>query len=181
MIGEIKIIGGKFKGRKLKVLDMPDLRPTPNRLRETLFNIIQYDLKQAKCLDAFAGTGALGLEAYSRGAESVIFLETNLKTYQQLKNNLTIFQSNTLEAFTINCLDYLKTTNKVFDIIFLDPPFKENLWEECCQIILDRALLQPGGLIYLEAPFKINLDINHWKIRKEDKLSDVFYSIYELI
>jgi len=181
MMGEIKIIGGKFKGRKLKVVDMPDLRPTPNRLRETLFNIIQYDLKQANCLDAFAGTGALGLEAYSRGAKSVVFLETNIKIYQQLKKNLALFESNDLEVFPNNCLEYLSKTNKTFDIIFLDPPFKQNLWEQCCQLVSERKLLEPGGLIYLESPYKINLNSNDWKIRKDDRLSDVFYGVYERI
>jgi 16S rRNA (guanine966-N2)-methyltransferase len=181
MMGEIKIIGGRYKGRKIKVAEMPDLRPTPNRLRETLFNVIQYDLKHAKCLDAFAGTGALGLEAFSRGAEQVIFLESNPKVYKQLLENLNIFKQDSLEAIAKDCINYLQTTSERFDIIFFDPPFKQNLWESCCEIVLNRKLLNPSGLIYLESPHQLNLDPYFWSPRKQDKLSDVFYGIYELI
>lgn len=126
MPGEIKIIGGRFKGRKIKVLDMPHLRPTPIRLRETLFNVIQFDIKQAECLDTFAGTGALGLEAFSRGAKQVTFLEAQPKIYQQLLQNIQIF-SNSLQAICINALDYLKKTEKKFDIIFLDSSFSTRI------------------------------------------------------
>jgi 16S rRNA (guanine966-N2)-methyltransferase len=181
MSGEIRIIGGKFKGRKIKVCDIADLRPTPNRLRETLFNILQFNIRQANCLDAFAGTGALGLEALSRGAESVIFIEPHPKAYLQLKN--TLEQLNTYGYLILqeDCLNFLKSSSKRFDIIFLDPPFRKNLWQNCIDIIYQNQLLNPEGLIYIESPEEILLDPNKWQLMKSKKLGDVYFGLFKII
>jgi 16S rRNA (guanine966-N2)-methyltransferase len=180
MPGEIKIIGGKFKGKKIKVLDMPNLRPTPNRLRETLFNVIQFDIKQAECLDAFAGTGALGLEAYSRGAKQITFLESHPQIYKKLQENLHFF-SDSLECLCIDTLNFLKTTKKTFDIIFLDPPFHKDLWIPCIECIENRQLIHENGLLYIEAPQWISPLTQNWVLIKQDRIGDVFYSIYKKI
>jgi 16S rRNA (guanine966-N2)-methyltransferase len=181
MTGEIRIIGGKFKGRKIKVCDIADLRPTPNRLRETLFNILQFEIKGADCLDAFAGTGALGLEALSRGAESVTFIEPHPKAYLQLKSTLEQLNTQRYQIRQEDCLVFLNQTTKQFDIIFLDPPFKKNLWENCIEIIYQKQLLNAEGLIYIESPEEIHLDALKWQFIKSKKLGDVHFAIFKII
>jgi len=178
MFGELKIIGGRFKGRKIKVIDAPNLRPTPNRIREAVFNALQHDIKEACCLDAFAGSGALGLEALSRGAKEVTFLELNPSVYTQLQKNLALFTGGTIHHHRQNALAFLQTTQKTFDLIFLDPPFESNLWDECCHWIEQRHLLNPHGLLYLESSHLIELSSPSWTEIKTDRVSDVYYSIY---
>ena len=180
MIGFIKIIGGQFKGKKIKVPDASDLRPTPNRLRESLFNVLQFNIKHAICLDAFAGTGALGLEAASRGATEVVFLENNTKVYQSLELTIKQFKHPHLTAIKIDCLDYLEHCKKKFDVIFLDPPFRKTLWEGCIHNIIQHQLLNDEGLLYVESPSPIEMDENIWSIIKYGKMGDVFFGIYQL-
>jgi 16S rRNA (guanine966-N2)-methyltransferase len=178
MNGEIKIIGGQFKGKKIKVAEIDGLRPTPNRLRESLFNILQFEIRGSDCLDAFAGTGALGFEAYSRGAKSITFIENHPQASHLLKKNILSFNSNCLTLIVKDCLSYLQTCDKTFDVIFLDPPFKQNLWQSCCDIIQKRQLLNPHGLIYLESPSEI-LDIgSQFSCHKHGRIGDVFYAIF---
>jgi len=178
MTGEIKIIAGLFKGKKIKVPNIDDLRPTPNRLRESLFNILQFDIQGADCLDAFAGTGALGFEAYSRGAKSVTFIEKNIEAARFLKKTIDDFSNPNLELIHQDCLHYLQSCKKTFDIIFLDPPFKQNLWHRCCDMIQKRHLLNPNASIYLESAMAI-LDIgSSFKCQKHAKVGDVFYAIF---
>ncbi len=152
MHGFVKIIAGRLKGKKIKVLENLDLRPTPNRLRESLFNIIQREVIHARCLDGFAGTGALGVEAYSRGAEHVTFLENHYKIYRQLLDNTKVIPVENIKTIQIECLEFLKSTAERFDLIFLDPPFRKNYWQELMEIIAKRQLLNPHGILYLESP-----------------------------
>jgi 16S rRNA (guanine966-N2)-methyltransferase len=179
MLGHIKIIGGKYKGKKIKVIASNDLRPTPNRLRETLFNILQHDIKLSKCLDGFAGTGALGLEAYSRGAKHVTLIDSNLQVFKQLLENTRDFPNSDIECININCLDYLKQTTKTFDIIFLDPPFKENFWLICCQTIIERNLLNDDGILYLESPSPISIETNRLNFIRTGVIGDVHYTLLQ--
>lgn len=180
MTGFIKIIGGKYKGKKIKVPDATDLRPTPNRLRESIFNVLQFDIKHASCLDAFAGTGALGLEAASRGAKEVIFLESNPKVYKALEQTLKEFDHPHLSVIKTDCRDYLQKCIQKFDIIFLDPPFQKNLWEECIQSISQQQLLAENGIIYLESPISIPMETSCWTNIKQGKMGDVYFGIYQL-
>lgn len=181
MTGEIRIIGGLFKGKKIKVCDVDDLRPTSNRLRETLFNILQFDIKGAKCLDTFAGTGALGIEALSRGAKHVTFLEKNTKAYQQLKKTLLELQTTQFSIIHQDALSYLDNCPQTFDIILIDPPFQRHLWESCVDTIYEKKLLNLHGLIYLESSLPILLDSEKWALRKQNKIGDVYYAIYEIL
>lgn len=181
MSGEIRIISGLFKGKKIKVLDVDDLRPTSNRLRESLFNVLQFDIKGSKCLDIFAGTGALGIEALSRGAEEVVFLEKNLRAYQQLKKTIHELKITHASIIHQDAIAFLESCQQRFDVIFIDPPFQLNLWEECVQRIHHKQLLNPNGLIYLESPAPIHLDTQKWSLRKENKMGDVYYAIYEIL
>jgi 16S rRNA (guanine966-N2)-methyltransferase len=182
MTGQIKIIAGQFKGKKIKVPEMIDCRPTPNRVRESLFNTLQFDIRDAHCLDAFAGSGALGLEASSRGAQTVVFLEKEPRVFLNLKKTLIDFKASasTLELHQLDCINYLNQTNRQFDIIFLDPPFQQNLWQSVCEIIFQKNILTPEGILYIEAPQLIQLSSSDWQIYKHQKMSSVYMHFFKL-
>jgi 16S rRNA (guanine966-N2)-methyltransferase len=148
---EVRIIGGLWKRTKLPVLDKPGLRPTPDRVRETLFNWLQHDLSGWRCVDAFAGTGALGLEAASRGASDVLLVEQDADLVGRLREMQTRLSAQAVKVERANGLSVLgRLAPDSVDIVFLDPPFDAD--------ILDRALtaaagaLTERGAIYLEAP-----------------------------
>lgn len=149
--GEVRIIGGQWKRRKLPVADKPGLRPTPDRVRETLFNWLGQDLSGWRCVDAFAGTGALGFEAASRGAKQVLLFEQDAALATQLSSSKTQLQANTVQ---VQGGDGLKALRQLpaqsVDLVLLDPPFESNLFESALQAAA--AVLAPEGFIYLEAP-----------------------------
>lgn len=180
MLGSIKIIAGRLKGKKLKVIENMDLRPTPNRLRESLFNILQHDIKHAHCLDGFAGSGALGIEAYSRGAECVTFLENNPKIYEQLLDNTKDIPQKNIKILQIDCLEFLHNTQETYDLIFLDPPFRKEFWHELIQTILHRQLLKPHGLLYLESPEPQKINEKDWQLIRSGKVGEVYFALYEI-
>ena len=119
-MNSVRIIGGLYRGKKIHVPELEGLRPTPNRVRETLFNWLMNDIRGARCLDAFAGSGALGLEAYSRGAAEVIFLESSHCAHGALQKNIALFKNPTLILKKTDALSYLESAKEPFDIIFLD-------------------------------------------------------------
>jgi 16S rRNA (guanine966-N2)-methyltransferase len=145
----LRIIGGQWRSRKLVFNDAPNLRPTPERIRETLFNWLQGRIHGTRCLDLFAGSGALGLEALSRGASEVVFVESIAHVTRQLESNLALLKANA-RVIHGNAQSYLEATTQPFDIIFLDPPFRQGLLTPILEIISDRHLLTHNGLIYLE-------------------------------
>ncbi len=149
--GEIRIIGGLWKRSKLPVPDKPGLRPTPDRVRETLFNWIGSDVQGARCLDAFAGTGALGFEAASRGAAEVRLVEQDSALVAQLQRMQTQLKASMVEVVRGDGLAALKAAAPAsLDLVFLDPPF-EATWFESALAAATKAL-KPEGSIYLEAP-----------------------------
>ena len=154
----MRIIGGTWRSRLLTVLDSPGLRPTTDRIRETLFNWLSQDLSGLRCLDLFAGTGALGFEAASRGASLVVLLERDKKAHANLKANFSLLQSSpvsgAIEILQRDSLEFLKhQADRSSNLIFIDPPFQE-------AALLDRAVLEAGricddsegGGIYVEFP-----------------------------
>jgi 16S rRNA (guanine966-N2)-methyltransferase len=160
----VRIIGGQYKRSKLDVLNIDGLRPTPDRLRETLFNWLG-DLRDMYCLDMFAGSGALGFECISRYAKYVLMIEHNKIAYQQLihiadklkisfttkniVNNINIDNNNNLHLLQTESINYLNKCNTYFDIIFIDPPYAaENLLQQ--SMLLTRRLLRENGLVYVE-------------------------------
>jgi 16S rRNA (guanine966-N2)-methyltransferase len=157
---QLRIIGGKWRGRKLSFPDVVDLRPTTDRIRETVFNWLMADIVDAECLDLFAGSGALGFEALSRGAKQVTFIDQSSEVINQLKENAAILkaesQANILQQ---EAIPFLNQQKKQLDIIFLDPPFKLNIINELCQLIAEKKLLKPGGLIYIEMNNKQTLQL----------------------
>lgn len=149
--GEVRIIGGQWKRSKLPVADKPGLRPTPDRVRETLFNWLGQDLKGWRCVDAFAGTGALGLEAASRGAAQVQLVEQDGALVQQLSRLKTQLQADAVQVTRGDGLAVLRQLSAAsLDLIFLDPPFEAELFEAALQAAA--PALVPGGYLYLEAP-----------------------------
>lgn len=139
----LRIIGGEWRSRKLSFIDAEGLRPTPDRIRETLFNWLQGTIHGANCLDLFAGSGTLGLEALSRGSAQVDFVEKNKAVAKQLESNLVLLKSDA-KVHQEDALDYLqeyKSSKKRgggYNIIFLDPPYRQNLLEKALKIICDK-------------------------------------------
>jgi 16S rRNA (guanine966-N2)-methyltransferase len=154
----IRIIGGRHRGRKLAFPDAPGLRPTGDRLRETLFNWLAPVLPGARCLDLFAGSGALGLEAASRGAGSVVLVEHQPAVARQLRANVTLLGLEpAVQVVAADALAWLADTPGRFDLVFLDPPFADGLLERVCNELVQRGCLAPEARIYLEADRRAGL------------------------
>ncbi len=155
----VRVIAGTHRGRKITFPNLPELRPSGDRLRETLFNWLMHETNGAKCLDLFAGSGCLGIEALSRGAKEVLFLEQNPLIAQHLCQFLEDFfkpehsplpASKVLAVDTLNFLEQKPTQN--FDIVFLDPPFSKNYWLLVLNLLAKRQWVHPKTLVYVELP-----------------------------
>lgn len=149
----LRIIGGQWRSRKLQLQDAEGMRPTPDRIRETLFNWVQNSVHGSRCLDLFSGSGALGLEALSRGAKDVIFVEKNKAVANQLLSNLQLLESdvNVINTDAIEYLNqYKKNSAESFDLIFLDPPYRKGLIEEALKLLYLKELIDQNTCIYLE-------------------------------
>ncbi|RKZ37740.1 MAG: 16S rRNA (guanine(966)-N(2))-methyltransferase RsmD [Gammaproteobacteria bacterium] len=151
MNGKIRIIGGQWRGRMLLVQDKPGLRPTSNRVRETLFNWLTMQLPGSRCLDLFAGTGALGIEAASRGAKQIYLVEKERDMVQNLRQQVAKLATDNLNVINTDALSFLKGTASTFDIVFLDPPFGSDLLTPCCTLLEQSGWLNPNAHIYLES------------------------------
>lgn len=169
---QIRIIGGQWRRRWLTVLDLPGLRPTSDRVRETLFNWLGQDLSGQSCLDMFAGTGVLGFEAASRGARHVLMIERHPQALQQLQQHRDMLLANSathakIEIINHDALRYANTLAKhSFDIIFLDPPFATDLLAPALEMA--HPLLSGSGLVYAESP-KPLLNLANWSIVRQGK------------
>ena len=149
--GRLRIVAGKWRSRLLDIADVPGLRPTSERIRETLFNWLAPSLQGARCLDLFAGTGALGFEALSRGATLVVFVENSRRAVRAIENSVQVLDAPGAVVHCGDAADFVRSAAPAsFDIIFLDPPFADDRLEETCRLIDDRGLLATGGRIYLE-------------------------------
>ncbi len=151
----LRIIGGQWRSRKLSFPDAPGLRPTPDRIRETLFNWLQADIHGARCLDLFAGSGALGIEALSRGADNVAFVDTQKNAVSQLQQNLALLKvdQDNAQVYQLDAKVYLQNQARVdapFDIVFLDPPYRKGLLNDALRLLQKKSLLTKNNLIYLE-------------------------------
>ena len=182
--GEIRIIGGKWKGKKIFFDLSDDLRPTPDRAKETLFNWLGQDLSEMYCLDLFSGTGALGLEAFSRGAKKVTFVEKNKKYLQKIKKvYLEMSKKEGCDFFCSECLEWVKNNNAQtkYDLIFIDPPFNKNLIDNLLTGILEKELLSKGGRIYFEFEKELNLKIpKTLNLKKKKNLGRKSYVLTEI-
>lgn len=177
--GVVRIIAGKWRGRRLKVPDVKDLRPTPDRVRETLFNWLAPILPGAYCLDLFAGTGVLGFEALSRGASEVVLVDQSEDVVQVLKEEAHFFEIDKIEIYRANVPKQLKPGKRPFDVVFLDPPYQEGLLLPSCQHLEAQDYLANTAHIYLEADRLIqDNDLPAtWRIIKSQKAGQVFYHL----
>ncbi len=175
---KLRIIGGRWRGRRLDVSESEGLRPTPDRVRETLFNWLQPYIAGASCLDLFAGTGALCLEALSRGAASVVMVEKAPHVAQQLHQHIERLEAAGAEVVLADAVEFLRRTPRAFDIVFLDPPFKSHLIADCAAIVETRGWIRPGGLVYVEAPSRLELALPAtWERIRGKKAGQVGYHL----
>ena len=180
---KLRIIGGDLKRSRLDFPDLPGLRPTPDRIRETLFNWLQDDIIGADCLDLFAGSGALGFEAISRGAEQVYFIEKSSVATDAIKSNLErlkIGNAPVLAEDARESLLRLQIQNQKFDLIFLDPPFSEKLIPSICKQLGESKIMNSGCKIYIESGGSIPDDLlpGPWALLKEKKAGTVNYYLF---
>ena len=175
----IRIIGGQYRGKKLSFKPLDGLRPTPDRVRETLFNWLMHDIRDANCLDAFAGSGALGFEAFSRGAQPVTLIEYARSTYLNLQKQAAQFNTKNITIIQANLADYIQTTKQSFDIIFFDPPFSQPELYQLIEYFTDSVCLRPGGLLYVEAKTMMHLAPEKWETLKLKQAGNVVYGLYK--
>ncbi|MFU0881195.1 16S rRNA (guanine(966)-N(2))-methyltransferase [Kluyvera cryocrescens] len=178
--GQIRIIGGQWRGRKLPVPDSPGLRPTTDRVRETLFNWLAPSMVDARCLDCFAGSGALGLEALSRYAASTTLLEMERHVAQQLQKNLATLKAEHGKVVNTNTLTYLNQSGTPHDVVFVDPPFRKGLLEETLNLLEVNGWLADGALIYVESEVENGLPPvpASWSLHREKIAGQVAYRLY---
>lgn len=183
-LSELRIIGGQWRGRKLKFPDIDGLRPTGDRLRETLFNWLMPEIQGARVLDLFAGSGALGLEALSRGADTALLLEKHTQVAQRLAENISMLGASKARALQTDALTLLGQNNPeaAYDLVFVDPPFAAQLWSNTCDLLNSRNWLAPEALIYVETPKDSTWSPpNNWQIYKDKQAGQVRYRLYRRI
>jgi 16S rRNA (guanine966-N2)-methyltransferase len=178
--GQIRIIAGQFRGRKLPVLMADGLRPTTDRVKETVFNWLMPYIQDAHCLDCFAGSGSLGFEAMSRGASTVTLIELNKLAAQQLKANKTLLKAEKIQVIQQNALDFLQSNQQRFSLVFIDPPFRKNLAQQTAQLLNEKSLTD-DALIYVEMETDNNTQVmpSHWQLLKEKVAGQVVYRLYQ--
>jgi 16S rRNA (guanine966-N2)-methyltransferase len=177
----LRIIAGTWRGRRFRFPAEADIRPTPDRVRETLFNWLRERVPAARCLDLCAGSGALGLEALSRGAARVHFVESDATAVRELRARLIEWGAQGGSVERMDALRYLRTKPEVFDIVFLDPPFAAGLLRAAAQLLEDREWLAPGALIYVESSVRLDGPQlpQSWHLTKASRAGEVAYQLFE--
>ncbi len=181
-LSQVRIIGGHWRGRHLPVPTVEGLRPTPDRIRETLFNWLARDCQGANVLDCYAGSGALGFEAASRGASQITLIEKNKQAWNNLRSQKQQLQADNIDLFNSDALVQIATLERRYDIVFVDPPYaKPALRDNVIQSLIEKAKLNDGARIYLEWPqeeiFELTLpELSWWKRKKAGR---VHYAIAE--
>ncbi len=176
----VRIIGGDWRGRRLPVADVPGLRPTGDRCRETLFNWLQPWVPAADCADLFAGTGALGFEAASRGAASVLMIEKHPQAQSVLRQSIEQLQAGQVNLHAGGAMSLIKDLKPdSFDIVFVDPPFDSNL----CELVLERLVksdcVRRGGFIYVESPASVVIPAPEaWSTWRDKQLGEVRMQLF---
>ncbi len=176
----VRIIGGGWRGRRVRFPDIPGLRPTPDRVRETLFNWLQQAIVDARCLDLFAGSGALGLEALSRGAKELVFVEQSVAASRALQEQLVRFGAGASgQVVEMGAARYLRSPPQTFDIVFLDPPFGQDALARYVPLLDGGAWLAPGALVYLENEKTAGVPAlpPRWRLLKSKSAGEVGYHL----
>ena len=176
--GKLRIIAGQWRGRRLSVPNLPLLRPTGDRIRETLFNWLSSVIVGARCLDLFAGSGVLGFESSSRGAISVVLVDNNSRVVEMLRKQAQELEGDSISVVRANARQWLTQTDRSgFDVVFLDPPFDDACIDEVCKLLEETESVLPGGYVYIEQAVtgaRPNLPEN-WQISQEKKAGRVRY------
>jgi 16S rRNA (guanine966-N2)-methyltransferase len=182
--GTVRIIAGQWRGRTLRFPETAEVRPTPDRVRETLFNWLQGYLPGARCLDLFSGSGALGIEALSRGAASVTFVERDAEVVNRLQTNINLLKAQNAEVIAASALDWLdrrQPDQEVrYDLVFMDPPFHQGLVAPICELLERRGLLREEAMIYIETERSLSLDTlpGNWTLHREKTAGQVAYRLF---
>lgn len=177
----LRIIGGEWRGRRLQFPEIEGLRPTPDRVRETLFNWLMPHLPGARCLDVYSGSGALGLEALSRGAATATLLELNPKAAAQIRQHLALLNCDQGEVIHTDSLAWLQQppAGTGYDVVFVDPPFDLDLWQATVDALEQPGWLREDAAIYVETPRNHPLSTPaHWHLHREKHAGDVSYRLY---
>ena len=177
---QIRIIGGKWRGRKLSFPDAEGLRPTADRVRETLFNWLAGRITGSRCLDMFAGSGALGFEALSRGASHCCFVDQNAAVLKQIQTNCVLLDATANSELLLADASKPIDLEGRFDIVFLDPPFKGSELEACIDWLLTSSLLKPDALIYIETAKSAPWQHGAIDLIKEKQAGDVSFKLAQL-
>lgn len=179
---QLRIIGGEWRGRKLRFPDVPNLRPTPDRVRETIFNWLAPMIHGARCLDLFAGSGALGLEALSRGAAFTQFVDSHNKATQAIQSHLDLLNANEkAKVIQLDGLKFLKNDAQVYDLVFLDPPYQLDFMQKVVPILEENGWLADNAMMYLEIEKRQSLPElpANWKQLKEKTAGEVHYFLFQ--
>jgi len=178
---KVRIIAGRWRGRRLPVADVPGLRPTPDRTRETLFNWLAPFIPGARCLDLFAGSGALGFEALSRGAQEVTMIERDPRVAAQLREVADLLQADGLDLHRTDALTFLKADPRPFDVLFLDPPFRQGLLAPSLQRLDSDGWLAPGARIYLEVERELGRPDtpDDWQLLRDGQAGQVAFFLMQ--
>lgn len=175
----LRIIGGVHRGRKLSFVAESGLRPTGDRVRETLFNWLRDDISGARCLDLFAGSGAIGFEALSRGAEHVTFVDSSRKVVQQIADNLALLGLENAEVFCSEAIAWLHDNHQAYNVVFLDPPFEKDILAPVITALEETQTLDDGALIYVETRVNTKFPVpGSWSEEKNKISGQVNYRLY---
>ena len=172
----MRIIAGEYRGRRIKVASRPGLRPTPDRVRETLFNWLGQWLDGRSCLDLFAGSGALGFEAASRGAARVVMVENDRSAFAALEAARAAIGMHAVELVRGDAFDYLQRERERFDVVFVDPPFRQNALPAVLAGLEQR--LKSGARVYVEAPAPIEPG-RRWRELRRSRAGQVSYQLFD--
>lgn len=181
-MNEVRIIAGRWRSRKISFPTTEGLRPTPDRLRETLFNWLMPVLPQARCLDLFAGSGALGFEALSRGAKEVVFVEKSRAVYEALQNSAKQLEATHAKIIQQDAFDYLLTVKDSFDLIFLDPPFHHDFCLKSIALLEQHPCWTPAARLYIESERDLNWPKlpTTWTLSKEKLTQEIHSRLFIL-
>lgn len=174
----LRIIGGAWRSRRISFPASEDLRPTPDRVRETVFNWLAAQLPGAVCLDLFAGSGAFGFEALSRAAARVVLVEKRLEVVAALRHNREQLRAEQADIVHADAVEYLRGPVEAFDIVFIDPPYASGLLGPCAELLEARGWLKPDAFIYLEAPHgEAPLLPENWRLVRSKTAGQVGYHL----
>jgi 16S rRNA (guanine966-N2)-methyltransferase len=176
LANRVRIIGGEYRGRRIAVPDRADLRPTPDRVRETLFNWLGQTLEGRACLDLFAGSGALGFEAASRGAPRVVMVEKDRSVFSALEKTCELIGAKQIDLVLGDAFDFLRNSSENFDVVFLDPPFRQNALPALLSAL--PAHLAPGARVYAEGAAPLEPG-ESWRELKRARAGQVSYQLLE--